>query len=85
MCSEAPLFVQVFHNSPKNGLLTAVTYHPPPSLRQTLRAPSRHCGDAKVYGHTTTAMHDIEYTPPPPTLYTWYIYRLGWPWLATTL
>ena len=22
------------------------------------------CRDARVYGHTTTAMHDIEYTPP---------------------
>ena len=27
------------------------------------RARSRHCRDATVYGHTTTAMHD-EYTPP---------------------
>ena len=27
------------------------------------RAPSRHCKDAKVYGHA--AMHTIEYTPPP--------------------
>ena len=26
-------------------------------------APSRHCGDARVYGHTTTAVHDDEYTP----------------------
>ena len=26
------------------------------------RAPSRHCRDAKVYGHTTKAMHDNEYT-----------------------
>ena len=23
-------------------------------------------GDAKVYGHTTAAIHDTEYTPPPP-------------------
>ena len=23
-------------------------------------APSRHCRDARVYGHTTEAMHDIE-------------------------
>ena len=30
---------------------------------KTLRAPSRHCGDTRVYGHTTTAMHDSEYTP----------------------
>ena len=29
------------------------------------RAPSRHCRDARVYGHMTTAMHDIEYTPLP--------------------
>ena len=30
---------------------------------KTRRAPSRHCRDARVYGHTTTAMHDNEYTP----------------------
>ena len=29
---------------------------------KTRRAPSRHCRDARVYGHTTTAMHDNEYT-----------------------
>ena len=29
------------------------------------RAPSRHCRDAWVYGHTTTVMHDSEYTFPP--------------------
>ena len=29
------------------------------------RASSRHCRDARFYGHTTTAMHDNEYTPPP--------------------
>ena len=33
---------------------------------KTRCAPSRHCRDARVYGHTTTAMHDTEYTPPPP-------------------
>ena len=32
---------------------------------KTPRAPSRHCRDARVYGHTTTTMHDNEYTPPP--------------------
>ena len=26
------------------------------------------CRDARVYDHTTTAMHDIEYIPTPPTL-----------------
>ena len=30
------------------------------------RALSRHCRDARVYGHTTTAMLDIEYTPASP-------------------
>ena len=30
---------------------------------KTRRAPSRHCREARVYGHTATAMHDIEYTP----------------------
>ena len=28
------------------------------------RAPSRHCRDARVYGHTTTDMHDNEHTSP---------------------
>ena len=31
---------------------------------KTRHAPSRHCRDARVYDHTTTAMHEIEYTPP---------------------
>ena len=30
---------------------------------KTRRAPSRRFGDARVYGHTTTAMHDNEHTP----------------------
>ena len=29
------------------------------------RALSRQCRDARVYGHTTTAILDNEYTPPP--------------------
>ncbi|CAM9547150.1 unnamed protein product, partial [Laminaria digitata] len=35
---------------------------------KTRRAPSRHCRGSRVYGNTTTAMHDDEYTslPPPP-------------------
>ena len=33
---------------------------------KTLRAPSQHCRDASVYGHTTTAMYDDKYTPPLP-------------------
>ena len=31
---------------------------------KTRRAPSRHCRDARAYGHTSTAMHDNEYTTP---------------------
>ena len=34
------------------------------SSSKTRRAPSRHCRDARVYGHTTTAMHGMR-TPPP--------------------
>ena len=33
---------------------------------KTRRAPARHCRGARVSGHTTTAMHDNEYTPPSP-------------------
>ena len=33
-------------------------------LVKTRRAPSRHSRDARVYGHTTTAMHKRS-TPPP--------------------
>ena len=29
---------------------------------KTRRAPSRHCRDPRVYGHTTTDMHDISST-----------------------
>ena len=32
---------------------------------KTRHTPSRHCRDARVYGHTTTAMHDMS-TPLPP-------------------
>ena len=37
---------------------------------KTRRAPSQHCRDAWVHGHTTTAMHDNEYPPhlPPTTV-----------------
>ena len=31
---------------------------------KTRRAPSRHCRDARVYGHTTTAMHDMSTHTP---------------------
>ena len=34
---------------------------------KTRRAPPRHCRDARIFGHTTTAMHEIEYTAPPPS------------------
>ena len=31
---------------------------------KTRQAPSRHYRDARVYGHTTTVMHEIEYISP---------------------
>ena len=34
------------------------------SVKIWRRALSRHFRDARVYGHTTTVMHDNEYTPP---------------------
>ena len=48
-------------------------------LVKTRRAPSRYYRNAKsVYGHTTTAMHDNEYTAPPPRGHTLdYIKRFG--------
>ena len=40
-----------------------------PGQPKTRSAPSRHCRDARVFGNTTTAMQDNEYTPPraPPS------------------
>ena len=32
---------------------------------KTRRAPFRLCGDARVYGHTTTVIHDMSTRPPP--------------------
>ena len=34
---------------------------------ETRRAPSRHSRDARVYGHTTTAMHKLSALPNPPS------------------
>ena len=40
-------------------LETLLVQATPVGSGKTRRAPSRHCGDARVYGHTTTAiMHD---------------------------
>ena len=36
---------------------------------KTRRAPSRHCRDANVYGHKTTAIHDNEYLVHPPLVW----------------
>ena len=33
---------------------------------KTRRALFRHCRDGRVYGHTTTTMHDNESPPPAP-------------------
>ena len=36
---------------------------------KTRRVPSRHCREARVHDHTTTAMRDHEYTRPPSILH----------------
>ena len=36
---------------------------------KTRRAPSRHSRDARVYSHTTTAMHKLSTLPPPSTFF----------------
>ena len=35
------------------------------------RAPSRHCRDARVYGQTTMAMHEMSECTPFPSIWTW--------------
>ena len=45
-----------------HGALRLVQATPAWSVK-TRRAPSRHCRGARVSGHTTTAMNDIECTP----------------------
>ena len=42
-------------------------------LVKTRRAPSGHSRDARVYGHTTKAMHKLS-TPPPPRV-AWVLYH----------
>ena len=46
---------------------------------KTRRLPSRHCKDARAYGHTTTAMHDMSTPPPalPPPFRSWSL-SPGW-------
>ena len=39
---------------------------------KTRRAPSRHRRDARVYGHATTAMHDLSTPPPGPMIPPWH-------------
>ena len=40
---------------------------------KTRRVLSRDCRDARVYGHTATAMHDNEYTPPPANTFALFL------------
>ena len=45
----------------------------PAWLVKTRRAPSRHSRDARVYGHTTTAMHKLSTPSPSPSYQFWRI------------
>ena len=38
----------------------------PWSVKSDVLRPSRHCRDSRVYGHTTTAMHDKSIPPLSP-------------------
>ena len=51
--------------TPPYGASLCLVQAMPACSAKTRCAPSRHCRDARVYGHTTTAMHDMS-TPPPP-------------------
>ena len=48
------------HHDASKSLVVAISAWPV----KTRRAPPRHYRDARVYGHTTTAMYDHEYPPP---------------------
>ena len=43
---------------------------------KTGHAPSRHRRDAKIYGHATTAMHEIEFISPPIEYTPPYLYLI---------
>ena len=44
---------------------------------KTRRTPPRHCRDAKIYGHTTTAVNGTTTPPPPPPLVVeWSYFRV---------
>ena len=61
--------IDTLRRSTSNRMTTTAAVTPgaqystlPPPRR---RAPSRYCGDARVYGCTATTMHDNEYLSPP--------------------
>ena len=67
LLSLRPLNCLAFYNpkTPLNRSPPIKSPPPPPvytSSVETRRAPSRHFRDARVYGHTTKAMHDNEYS-----------------------
>ena len=60
---QAYRFCQSIFFPPSHGASRLVQAMPA-CLVKTRRAPSRHSRDARVYGHTTTAMHKLS-TPSP--------------------
>ena len=59
-------------------LVQAVSAYLVKTRRAPSRHPSRHSRDARVYGHTTTAMDKLGTPPPFPSLY--YIASVGLGW-----
>ena len=57
------LTLHATHRTPHGA--SRLTQEMSPWSVKTRRAPYRHCGNARVYGFNTTAMHDSENPIPP--------------------
>ena len=69
--------LRVNRQTPHGASLALGASNACPWLVKTRRAPSRYGRDAKVYGHTTTAMHKL--STPPPISYVRCSVSKGWP------
>ena len=64
--SKNTLFLAPDNMSPNISLRFALGANNVCLVDETRRAPSRHCRDARVYGHTTTAMPEMRTPLPHP-------------------